>query len=81
MVYYDIATRAQALTLKLIIQLDNRQIEAITGIKPRALNNLANRALERGFDPNGSRPIILDEHVRDAPKTGRSSKQGDKKEA
>ncbi|KAL2023057.1 hypothetical protein VTK56DRAFT_3967 [Thermocarpiscus australiensis] len=80
MVYHDIATRAQALTLKLIVQLDNKQVEELTGIKPRTLNDLANRALARGFDPNVSPPIIRDEHVCDAPKTGRPSKQGDNKD-
>ncbi|KAL2128636.1 hypothetical protein VTI74DRAFT_8909 [Chaetomium olivicolor] len=80
MVYHDIATRAQALTLKLIVQLDNKQIEAITGMKSRTINDLANRALERGFDPQGSPPVILDEHVRDAPKSGRPSKQKDHKD-
>lgn len=50
MVHYDITTRAQALTLKLIVQLDNKQIEAITGIKPRTLNDLINKALKRSFD-------------------------------
>lgn len=77
MVYYDNATRAQALTLKLIVKLDNKLVEEITGVKPRALNDLVNKALTRGFDPNGSPAVILDEHVRDAPKTGRPSKQAD----
>jgi hypothetical protein len=80
MVYYDIATRAQALTLKMIVQLDNKQVEEITGIKPRALNDLADRALARGFDPNASPPTILDKHVCDAPKTGSPSKQSDNKD-
>lgn len=79
MVYYDIATRAQALTLKLIAQFDNKQIEAITGMKARAVNNLVDRALERGFDPQGSPPVILDKHVCDASKSGRPSKQQDDK--
>ncbi|KAL2169706.1 hypothetical protein VTG60DRAFT_5759 [Thermothelomyces hinnuleus] len=75
MIYHDIATRAQALTLKLIVQLDNKQIEALTGLKPRTVNNITNKALERGFDPTSSPPIIRDEHVSDAPKAGRQSKQ------
>ncbi|KAK4127523.1 hypothetical protein N657DRAFT_533308, partial [Parathielavia appendiculata] len=80
MVYHDIATRAQALTLKLIVQLDNKDIEAITGLKARTINSIADRALERGFDPKGCPPVILDEHVRDAPKTGRPSKQSEDKD-
>ena len=41
---------------------------------------MANKALERGFDPQASPPVILDKHVADALKTGRSSKQDDHKE-
>ena len=75
MVYYDMATRAQVLTLKLIVQLDNHQIEAITGIKARTVHGIVDRALKRGFDPQASPLIILDEHVCDAPKSGRPKKQ------
>jgi hypothetical protein len=75
MVYYNIATHAQALTLKLIAQFDNKQIEAIPGMKPRSVNKLVNKALERGFNPQGSPPIILDKHVYNAPKPSRPSKQ------
>ena len=75
MVYYDMATRAQLLTLKLIVQLDNHQIEAITGIKARTVHGIVDRALKRGLDPQASPLIILDEHVCDAPKSGRRKKQ------
>ncbi len=75
MVYHDMATRAQVLTLKLIVQLDNHQIEAITGIKARTVHDIVDRALKRGVDPQASPLIILDEHVRDAPKSGRPKKQ------
>ena len=80
MPHYDIATRAQALTLKLILQLDNKQIEAITGLKPRTVASIADKALERGFDPTADPPVILDIHVCDAPRSGRPSKQGDYKD-
>ncbi|KAK3903422.1 hypothetical protein C8A05DRAFT_14611 [Staphylotrichum tortipilum] len=77
MVYYDLATRAQAVTLKLIVRLENSQIEAITGLKPRTVNKICDRAIERGFDPQRVPTLVLDEHVRDMPKTGRPSKQAD----
>src|SRR3954469_18743321 len=80
MPHYDIATRAQALTLKLVLQLDNKQIEAITGLKPTTVASIANKALERGFDPHASPPVILDKHVCDAPRSGRPSKQEHYKE-
>ncbi|KAK4124084.1 hypothetical protein N657DRAFT_376284 [Parathielavia appendiculata] len=79
MVYYDTATRAQALTLKLIVGLDNKQIEAITGLKSRTINDLVDKALERGFDPQVS-SVILDKYVCDAPKAGRPSKKNEHKD-
>lgn len=80
MPHHDIATRAQALTLKLILQLDNEQIEAITGLKPRTVANIVDKAIERGFDPHSSPPVIRDIHVCDGPRPGRPSKQGDHKD-
>ncbi|KAL2153083.1 hypothetical protein VTH82DRAFT_4238 [Thermothelomyces myriococcoides] len=80
MVHHDIATRAQVLTLKLIVQLDNKQIEALTGVKARTVNNFVTKALERGFDPSQIPAVIRDEHVCDAPKSGRPSKQADNKD-
>jgi len=72
MPYYDTATRAQALTLKLI-GLTNKEIEERTGLKPRTVSDLLDRAVERGLDLNA--PRILDCHVANAAKTGRPSKQ------
>jgi len=66
MPYYDTATRAQALTLKLI-GLTNKEIEERTGLKPRTVSDLLNRAIKRGLDLNA--PRILDCHVTDAAKT------------
>ncbi|KAK4105225.1 hypothetical protein N658DRAFT_111966, partial [Parathielavia hyrcaniae] len=43
MAHHDIATRAQALTLKLILQLDNKQIEALTGLKPSTVASIADK--------------------------------------
>ncbi|AEO66501.1 uncharacterized protein THITE_2114632 [Thermothielavioides terrestris NRRL 8126] len=75
MPHYDIATRAQALTLKLILQLSNAEIEELTGLSSRTVNSIATKALERGFDPNARPVLILDKHVCDAPRTGRPSKR------
>jgi hypothetical protein len=80
MVYYDIATRAQVVTLKLVLKLDNGQIEALTGVQSRTVNSIADKALDRGFNPQSSPPVVLDKHVCDAPKTGRPSKQDDFKD-
>ena len=49
-------------------------------MKPRTVNRLVDKALERGFDPQASPPIILDIHVSDAPRSGRPSKQEDHKD-
>ncbi len=80
MVYHDIATRAQAVSFKLVLKLDNHQIEAITSVKPRTVNDLVDKALARGFDPTSSPPVVLDKYVCDAPRSGRPSKQADVKD-
>lgn len=66
--------------MKLIVKMDNKQIEAITGMTPRTVNHLVDTALERGFDPQASPPVILDIYVSDAPKPGRPSKQNEHKD-
>lgn len=73
MPYYDTATRAQALSLKLF-GASNDEIQRITGITPSTLNRIYDRAIERGFNPSESSQI-LDKHVEDAPKSGRPAKQ------
>ena len=70
---YDDATRAQALTLK-VMGVSNAEIEAITGIQPRTLNALLRKAKERGYDPNVSKKL-LDIHVKDSPRSGRPTKR------
>ncbi|KAK1246367.1 hypothetical protein MKX08_000169 [Trichoderma sp. CBMAI-0020] len=77
MVLYDTATRAQALTLKLA-GFSNDQVQQITGIHPRTVLLILDRAVERGLDL--AKPVILDIHVQDAPRSGRPSKQADVKE-
>jgi transposase len=70
---YDNATRAQALTLKLV-GFSNAEIESITGIKTSALNSLHRKAIARGFNPSESKKI-LDVHVEDGARSGRPKKQ------
>jgi transposase len=69
---HDIATRAQALALKLV-GVSNQDIQRLTGIHPRTVHNIMDRAIERGLDLN--HPIILEIHVRDGPRTGRPKKR------
>ncbi|KAF2811428.1 uncharacterized protein BDZ99DRAFT_559437 [Mytilinidion resinicola] len=75
---HDVATRAQALTLK-SLGIPNGEIERITGIKPRTLRDLWQKAFSRGFDPNA--PKILDSYVEDAPRSGRPLLQTPRKTA
>ncbi|KAI8633014.1 hypothetical protein F5Y19DRAFT_285421 [Xylariaceae sp. FL1651] len=72
---YDIATRSQALALKIGGRHSNQEIEQITGIKTRSINRILDNAIERGLDLN--KPVILDIHVADAPRPGRPSKQAE----
>jgi transposase len=70
---YDIATRAQALTLKLV-GFSNSEIESITGIKQTTLSTLFRKTIARGFNPSESQKI-LDIHVQDRSRSGRPKKQ------
>jgi transposase len=73
---YDIATRAQALALKLIGR-SNAEIEEITGIPPRTLQQIYRRAVERGLEPSKTAKLI-DIYIVDAPRSGRPTKQTQK---
>ena len=66
---YDNATRAQALTLKLV-GFSNAEIEKITGIQPQTVSAIHRKAIARGLNPEESKKI-LDHHVEDAPRSGR----------
>jgi len=72
--HYDIATRAQVVTLK-AWGATNEQITARTGVPDRTIRSIYTRVKERGFDPNSNPPVVKDDHVADAPRSGRSSKQ------
>ena len=74
---YDIATRAQALALK-ISGHSTDEIKQITGISASSINRIVDRAIERGLDFNN--PVILDIHVADSPRSGRPSKQAEAKD-
>ena len=69
----DNATRAQALALK-VMGIRSAEIQEITGIQHRTLQALFRKAKERGYDPDTSKKI-LDIHVKDAPRSGRPTKQ------
>jgi transposase len=72
--HYDGATRAQVVTLK-AMGVKNDQITAKTGVPDRTIRGIYERAIKRGFDPNSALPVVKDEHVVDAPRSGRPSKQ------
>ena len=72
MVFYEIATRAQALAMKAMGATLN-QIENITKIKRRSLQYLIKKALNRGWNPT-TNPLIIDGYVIDAPHPGKKTK-------
>jgi len=71
---HDMATRAQVVTLK-ALGLKNSEIERQTGIKTRTINSIYDRAIQRGFDPNAEQRVVHDNHVQNASRPGRPSKQ------
>lgn len=74
---YDIATKAQAMTLK-VFGASNQEIENITGIKQRTMAYIYDRAVQRGFDPNAEHPTLRDYHFAEAPRSGRPRKDESK---
>ena len=75
--YNNTTTRAQALTLK-AVGWTNAQIEEITGITARTLNNIFDKAVKAGFEPfneDGRLGRLSDAHIANVPKTGRPRKQ------
>ena len=74
--YHDSTTRAQALTLK-AVGLTDAQIEEVTGIPSRTLNNLLDKAAKAGFellDANGRLGRICNAYIDNALKAGRPGK-------
>lgn len=73
---WDMATRAQILALKAFGHKNEEIAEKLgfkkTGQSLSTVYNIWKRAKERGFDPEN--PIVLDHHVKDAPRSGRPRK-------
>lgn len=73
---WDLATRAQILALKAFGHKNEEIAQKLgfakTGQSMSTVYNIWKRAKERGFDPEN--PIVLDHHVKDAPRSGRPRK-------
>ncbi|KAL2808502.1 hypothetical protein BJX63DRAFT_436097 [Aspergillus granulosus] len=70
----DLATRAQVISLKAFTQKTFAEIAHITGLSVPTTRRIFARAIERGFEPDVN-PVILDEYVKDSPRSGRPTKQ------
>ena len=66
--YYDIATCAQALTLK-VIKCPDKENTQMTGVSRTAINRIYKTALQRGYNPEICQ-TILNSYIEDAPKLG-----------
>jgi transposase len=71
---HQIATRAQAVAYK-AAGLPDQQIHILTGLSARTVRSMYQKAISRGFDPQIRPCKVLDEHVKDAPRSGRPTKQ------
>ena len=71
---YDIATRAQVVTLK-ALGFTNQAIctKLQLSVAHTSLDRIYQRALDRGFTPE--KPICLNRYVENAPRSGRPTKQ------
>lgn len=67
MARHDIATRAQALTLR-VSGTSHEEILRQTGMDAEIVDRLLGNAMTRGFDPQSQRPIIRD-HFIQAPRS------------
>jgi hypothetical protein len=75
----DIATRALVVALKApCTGKSTNEVVEVTGLSTRQVNRIYSRAIERGFEPNSLPLILRNEHLEDAPRSGRPSKQTDK---
>lgn len=59
---HDIATQAQAITLRLS-GIGNEEVFRQTGIEAETVGRLLDRAIARGFDPRSQHPIIRDSFI------------------
>jgi transposase len=72
----DLHTRAIIVFLK--SPFSGKSTPEIAGqleISPRTINDIYTRAIKRGFDPNYKPFTLKPEHVQDAPRSSRPSKQ------
>lgn len=68
----DIATRSFVVALKSPLGgKSTATVAAVTGVKPRTVDNIYARAIQRGFDPNAIPIAIKNCHLEDGPKSGR----------
>jgi hypothetical protein len=72
MVFYQLATRAQALAMK-AMGATLEQIQNITQIKRRSLQYLIKKALNCGWNPTIN-PLILDGYIINTPRASRKLK-------
>ena len=70
MPYYGLATRAQAIIIK-ALGTPLKLITQITGISGRHIRNLAKKAVENSWNTNW---VLLDDHLKDKPRIGRTKK-------
>ena len=71
---YDIATRAQVVVLK-ACGFKNHETTSKTGVPDRTIRRIYATAIERGFNPDDNLSIVKNEHVAEAPRSGRPIKQ------
>jgi transposase len=72
---FNVATRVQAVTLRIIADKGYHEIEEQTGINKNTLRRIINRAIERGLDPKERPTRWKDDWFEDAPRSGRPSKK------
>lgn len=72
----DIATRALVVAWKSpVVGKSAKEIERLTGVPFRQVERIYAKAIRRGFNPH-VRPIVIKvEHLSDAPKPGRPTRQ------
>ena len=72
----DLPTRALIVTLKSPFGgKSTSYISSITGISPRTIDHIYERACRRGFEPHAPTLKLLPEYLEDAPRTGRPRKK------
>lgn len=64
MARHDVATRAQAITLQMT-GASYGVIQQQTGLDFETVDSVLRRAIERGFNPQAEKPVILDRYLQD----------------